>query len=159
MNKFINSVFFLAVLAGIWTIYWSTKAYMTPSTLGNENGFCIVVEPAFDKKIKENPQIVLGEQLFRNNCSACHMINRQLIGPPLEGIAKKYATNKEWLYEWVRNSPALIEEGDPIAIQLFEDYQRIPMTPFPLLTNEEIDAILAFVDAYNSVVPISITRP
>ena len=52
-----------------------------------------------------------GEQLFKQNCTACHSLGTsRLIGPGLEGVTEKY--EKEWLFKWIRNSQALIQSGD-----------------------------------------------
>ncbi len=85
-----------------------------------------------------------GKKLFRQNCAACHGIDRDLTGPALAGITKR--RDREWLYRWIRNSQELIAEGDPIAVQIFEEWNRVPMPPFPQLTNEDIDAILAYIE-------------
>ncbi len=87
-----------------------------------------------------------GETLFKNNCSSCHMTKRQLIGPALGEAKAKYENDKEWLYEWVRNAPGMIASGDAKAVALFEQYQKLPMTAFPLLTNEQIDNIMAWAE-------------
>lgn len=91
--------------------------------------------------------LVEGETLFKNNCSACHMTNRDLIGPAMGGAKAKYEGDEEWLYQWVKNAPGMVQSGDPKAVALFEAYNRVPMTAFPLLTNEQIDNILAWAEA------------
>ena len=52
---------------------------------------------------------------------------------------------KEWLYSWIRNSAAMIESGDSLAVKVFEENNKVPMLPFEDLSNEDIDAILAFI--------------
>ena len=52
-----------------------------------------------------------GEKLFKQNCTACHMItDARLVGPGLKGGTDKY--KREWLIKWIRNSQALIKSGD-----------------------------------------------
>ena len=52
--------------------------------------------------------VASGEKLFKQNCTACHMISDQrLVGPGLAGVTEKY--EKEWLIKWIRNSQALIK--------------------------------------------------
>jgi hypothetical protein len=58
--------------------------------------------------------------------------------------------SKEWIYKWVHNSQALIASGDKDAVEIFNKWNKIPMTAFPNLKTEEIDAIIAYV---NSVEP------
>ncbi|MCL6525057.1 MAG: cytochrome c [Thermoflavifilum sp.] len=86
-----------------------------------------------------------GQELFQANCSACHRIHEKLIGPPLAGVTKM--RSKEWLYNWIRNSQAVINSGDTAAINLYKEYNQVQMTPFPQLSNQDIDAILAYIDA------------
>ncbi|HET6244776.1 MAG: c-type cytochrome [Bacteroidetes bacterium] len=86
-----------------------------------------------------------GQKLFRNNCSSCHTItDAKLIGPGLKGVQDRWQ-NKENLYSWIRNAPEFLKTGDPYANQLFEQYNKSIMTPFPHLKDEEIEAILSYV--------------
>ena len=88
-----------------------------------------------------------GEQLFRQNCSSCHKVNGKLIGPALAGVTEKYAGDEEWLYRWIKNSPGMIfQEKDEKAIALWESYNKVAMTAFPNLTDDDITNILAWVD-------------
>ena len=64
----------------------------------------------------------------------------------MAGIAEKYADDKDWLYAWIKNSQGLIKQGDPKAVALFEEYDKLIMTAFPTLTSQEIDDILAYAD-------------
>ncbi|WP_340065068.1 c-type cytochrome [Ascidiimonas aurantiaca] len=86
-----------------------------------------------------------GKALFKANCAACHALNKRMTGPPLAGIADKY--DREWLYSWIRNSAAMIADGDPQAIAIWEEYNRVPMNAFPQLSNEDIDDIIAYTMA------------
>ncbi len=88
---------------------------------------------------------VKGKQLFNANCAACHALNRKMTGPALAGVADKY--DREWLYKWIKNSSALIQSGDELAVKIWEEYNKSPMTAFPLLSNEDIDDILAYTSA------------
>src|SRR5690606_20953938 len=83
------------------------------------------------------------------NCASCHHPLKDATGPALKG-ADGRAPSKEWLHKWVRNSSALIASGDKYANELFNKWGKIPMTPFPGLSDEEIDAIFTYV---NSVEP------
>lgn len=87
-----------------------------------------------------------GETLFKQNCSACHKVNGKLVGPQLAGVSQKYAGDMEWLYQWVKNAPGMIQKKDPKAIALWEANNKLAMNAFPTLTNEQIDNILAYVD-------------
>ena len=86
-----------------------------------------------------------GKKIFNANCAACHKLDQRLIGPPLKGVSSK--RDAEWLTKWIRNSAELIESGDADAIAIFEEYNKIPMTPYPNLTDQDISDIIAYTDA------------
>ncbi|MCQ0110373.1 Class III cytochrome C family protein [Zhouia amylolytica] len=83
-----------------------------------------------------------GKQLFNANCAACHNLDRKMTGPALRGVGDKY--EKQWLYDWIHNSAAMVKAGDPQAVAVFEEYNGSPMTAFPQLSEEDIDNIIAY---------------
>ena len=83
-----------------------------------------------------------GKSLFNTYCAACHNLDRNMTGPALRGVGDKYES--EWLYEWIKNSQALIKSGDEQAVALWDQYQPSVMTAFPQLSNEDIDNIIAY---------------
>ena len=83
-----------------------------------------------------------GKELFNANCAACHKLDKKSTGPALRGVADKY--DKEWLYKWIKNSGELIKSGDAQAVKVFEENNKVAMTAFPQLSNEDIDNILAY---------------
>ncbi|MEZ5008637.1 MAG: c-type cytochrome [Chitinophagales bacterium] len=85
-----------------------------------------------------------GEVLFKSNCSACHAIGRKLVGPDLANINAK--REKEWLYQWIRNNSELRKSGDTDAIAIYEEYNGSPMNLYLQFTNEDIDAILLYIE-------------
>ncbi len=86
----------------------------------------------------------LGKSLFNSNCAACHKLNRKAVGPALAGVTDKY--EREWLYPWIKNSAAMIAAGDPRAVAIYNEYNQSNMNAFPLLSDEEIEAILVYTD-------------
>ena len=90
-----------------------------------------------------------GEQLFKAKCNTCHYLDREGIGPKLQGVKEKWmdAGEEELLYEWVKNSGELISLGkSKMAIEI-KDFNRLNMPP-QSISNEEIDAIFGFVDGW-----------
>jgi mono/diheme cytochrome c family protein len=87
---------------------------------------------------------VKGKGLFNANCAACHKLDKKLIGPALEGVSER--RTKEWLMAWIKDNNALRASGDADAIALFEENNKMPMTPFPQLSNQDIEDILAYTD-------------
>ena len=93
----------------------------------------------------DEASIAAGKQLFDTNCKTCHRIDSRLIGPPLAGVYDR-APSIEWIQNFVRNSSAVIASGDPYAVNLFNEYNKVLMTSFPL-ANEDIMNILGYVKA------------
>ncbi len=87
-----------------------------------------------------------GEVLFKASCATCHKPNEKLVGPALQGVTKRWET-KELLYDFVRNSQDVIGRN-AYAKKLFKEYNQSPMMPYPQLTNEDIQGILDYCDAY-----------
>ena len=85
-----------------------------------------------------------GEALFKSQCSACHAVKEKLIGPALMGVEKRHA--EDWLIKWIKNSQAMVKAGDPVAVKLFNDNNKVAMTSFNL-KDDEIKSILAYVKA------------
>ncbi|MEM6516977.1 MAG: c-type cytochrome [Bacteroidota bacterium] len=92
-----------------------------------------------------------GKKLFNAQCASCHQLNRKMTGPALKNVAirleEEEGLGREWLYSWIRNSAAMIKSGDPYANKIYEEYNGTAMTAFPLLTDQEIDDILAYTEA------------
>lgn len=92
-----------------------------------------------------------GKAIFNTNCAACHKLDAKATGPALRGVADKY--DKEWLYKWIHNSGELIKSGDAQAVKVFEENNKIPMTAFPQLSNEDIDNVIAYTSAPKEEAP------
>lgn len=87
---------------------------------------------------------VNGKALFNSNCAACHKLDAKSTGPALRGVSAKHST--EWLHKWIKNSSAMIKAGDPAAVKIYEEYNKALMTPFPQLSDADIDDIIAYTD-------------
>ncbi len=83
-----------------------------------------------------------GEHLFKVNCIQCHLPNRDFAAPALAGVEKRW-TDKKLLYDFVRNSQAVIKK-DKYASDLFIKWKQAPMLPFPKLSDADIEAIFAY---------------
>ncbi|MBD3582359.1 c-type cytochrome [Flavobacterium selenitireducens] len=94
---------------------------------------------------------VNGKALFNTNCAACHKMDAKSTGPALRGVGDKHSMT--WLYDWIHNSSAMIKAGDPVAVKLFEENNRQVMTPFPQLSNKDIDDIIAYTSQPKAETP------
>lgn len=95
-----------------------------------------------------------GEQLFKAKCNVCHLVDKNSTGPNLKGVKDKWASAGEadLLYEWVKNPQGLLTSGKSKMAKEIENFSPSAMTPQDL-TNEEIDAVLSYVDAYTPPPP------
>lgn len=84
-----------------------------------------------------------GAALFKTKCTACHALNKKLVGPALNGVTDRH--KEDWLINWVHNSQKLVASGDAEAVKVFNENGKIPMTPFPELTDDNIKGILAYI--------------
>lgn len=86
-----------------------------------------------------------GQQLFQQNCASCHTIKIDLVGPALAGVSERWP-DKQQLYAFIKNAPEVVKQNK-YAESLWKKYNQSMMTPFPNLTDKEIDAILLYIDA------------
>lgn len=105
----------------------------------------VSVSSVFAQQAEVKGDAVQGKALFNANCAACHGLENRLVGPALHGVADK--RSREWLQKWIRNSADLIKSGDKDAIAVYEEYNKVPMTPFPQLSDQDIDDIIAYTSA------------
>ena len=92
-----------------------------------------------------------GKSLYNSNCAACHKLDKPMTGPALRNIearlAEEQGLDREWLSAWIRNSAALIKDGDAYANKIYNEYNGIAMTAFPQLSDQDISDILAYTAA------------
>lgn len=88
--------------------------------------------------------VAKGKSIFNAKCASCHKLNKKSTGPALAGVTER--RTREWLQKWIRNNIEFRASGDPDAIAIFEEYGTV-MTPFPGLTDEDIDNVLAYTAA------------
>ena len=99
-----------------------------------------------------------GKALFQANCASCHNPLKDATGPALKGVTGR-VPNKEWIYKWIKNSASVIASGDKYANDLYNKWNKTAMTAFPSLSNEEIDAIVKYVDDYQAPVTATAQTP
>jgi len=89
-----------------------------------------------------------GEALFKSKCATCHQTHKNGTGPKLFQVRAKWAAGgaKDGsIYQWVKNWQTAAA-SDPYAAEVSK-WSPTAMSAFPDLKNEEIDAILDWVDA------------
>lgn len=106
--------------------------------------------PAFSQDMQmSEAEVKEGEKLFLNNCASCHNKNMKddMTGPALGGVQERWEDQPEVLYEWIKNSQAVVQSGNDYAVNLYNEWNQAVMQSFPALDNGQIDKILAYVDA------------
>ena len=100
------------------------------------------------KKPKLTEQQIRGKKLFRKNCASCHRRNMvdDMTGPALRGVTKRWEGREALLYDWIKNSQAVIDSGDPYAVALFRKWDKDVMNAFPKLTDKDIDDLLSYIE-------------
>ena len=87
-----------------------------------------------------------GMDLFKADCTACHAIDRKVIGPALADVWDKWDT-EENLIAWVKNSQAVIKSGHAHANKIYEEYNKMPMPAFPTLSDEQVKDVFLYMKA------------
>ena len=95
----------------------------------------------------DQQSIDLGKGLFKANCNQCHNRNMKdgLTGPALGGARERWES-EELMYSWIRNSQGLVATGNTYAVNIYNTWKKEAMNPFPNLKDEEIAAILDYID-------------
>jgi cytochrome c len=93
-------------------------------------------QPSIEQSYANAPEIrppSNGEELFRTRCASCHSlgpmdgegIGMRSIGPDLVGVTRQ--RDPAWLNRWIREPDRMLAEKDPVAMELYERFNRISM--------------------------------
>jgi len=86
-----------------------------------------------------------GAAYFKQMCTACHTINGgNLVGPDLANVHER--RSDEWLQKFITSPQTLINSGDPDAVAVFEQFNKIVM-PDPPFSGDQIVAIITYIKA------------
>jgi cytochrome c2 len=85
-----------------------------------------------------------GRSLYITHCGTCHSLQYELTGPPLANVQSRWQ-NKTLLYNYIKNSQLVIAK-DAYAKALFNKYNKVEMTQFAWMTDEQIAQVLHYVD-------------
>lgn len=85
-----------------------------------------------------------GQTDFQLNCSPCHTIGQgDLVGPDLTNLMER--REPDWALSFIRSPMALITDEDPVALELFDRYNQIPMPDQAHLGDEVINDIIEYI--------------
>lgn len=131
-----ESPYFLAEQVGSWLHNWKFAAV-------NERSYADAPKlRAMDK----------GETVFRGRCSTCHTVGggdvnepiERRFGPDLLNVTKK--RDRAWLARWIANPEKMLAEKDPLALALYDQYNRLPMPNF-FLNEADVNAVIDYLEA------------
>ncbi len=141
-----DNPYFIADQIGSWLTNWKL-----PTRLASKN-------------YATAPQIQppsMGENLFRTRCVVCHTIGdgniahtigdteltgaaRYRGGPDLLHVTHK--RDREWLSRWLASPAKMLAAKDPIAMEIYAEYDEVLM-PNLQLNDVEIAALIDYMDA------------
>lgn len=87
--------------------------------------------------------VLEGKKLFSGQCSKCHELDRQNVGPALASVTDRRPVS--WLLAWIEDSQTVIQEGDEYGQYLYQSYDNYVMPPFDFLSREDKLSILAYI--------------
>jgi protein SCO1/2 len=88
-----------------------------------------------------------GEQLFRTRCANCHTVTgyeqEGALGPDLLGVTRQ--RDRDWLLNWLRAPDQMLAKKDPVAMALYEKYNKLAM-PNMRLNQQDATALISYID-------------
>ncbi len=115
------------------------------SPAGNTSGgWCGTVSPQSNIVLSGNA--INGKALFMGKCASCHALWKDQVGPSLAGFEERgpWADRKK-LYAWIKN-PSLFIRNDPYTKGLKRKYSSMMQSFEGVITDEEIDAIVEYIN-------------
>jgi len=125
----------LATQVGSWLSNWKVKA--------------AVENPKYENAPVRLPTLSKGEELFRTRCVTCHTVGQpgaetaKSIGPDLTHVTR--VRQRGWLVRWLKEPDAVLAAKDPIAVALFDKYNKLAM-PNLKLGEADVEALLSFLE-------------
>jgi len=135
------------------------KDFVT-ANLNKKIGFAVLflILISFLSPIFSFGQTAEAEKNFTTICKACHTIGGgKLVGPDLKGITEKM--DEAWLIKFIRNSQEMVQSGDPDAVKIWEEYNKIPMPPHPQFSDDQIRDILLYIKNGSKVAGSAEAKP
>jgi copper(I)-binding protein/cytochrome c2 len=87
-----------------------------------------------------------GEQIFRTRCVSCHTITgkeeQDALGPDLLDLHTR--RDQQWLYDWLKAPDQMLTKKDPIAMAMYEKYNKLAM-PNMRLNQKEAEQLLDYI--------------
>jgi protein SCO1/2 len=99
-------------------------------------------------ELREPPTIDEGERLYKTRCAACHTVGKgDGIGPDLANVTKR--RDHCWVGRYIAEPDKMLDEKDPIALELFQKYKNVRM-PNLSLAAEDVALIVSHIEKASS---------
>jgi protein SCO1/2 len=119
-------------------------------TIGNFLGWKSTEPVQSYADLREPPKIDEGTRLFKNRCAACHTVGKgDGIGPDLANVTKR--REHCWVARYVAEPDKMLQEKDPIAMDLFAKYKNVRM-PNLSLAPEDVALLLSHIEKESQAV-------
>ncbi len=107
--------------------------------------------------IKHGRAAETGQQIFQDNCAACHTIGKgKLVGPDLAGVTSR--REESWLKRQIKDPESLIAENDPIAIKLLKEADDVAMVSLEL-SDAEVASVIAYLKSTETQADVAVGLP
>lgn len=84
-----------------------------------------------------------GKEIFKNRCSGCHNVNKQVLGPALSKVYDR--RSMDWIKKFVQSSQTVIKSGDKEAVEVFQKFNQTPMPDHRDITDVQVESIVAYI--------------
>jgi nitrate reductase gamma subunit len=82
-----------------------------------------------------------AKKIFVQRCMACHTFGKGVkVGPDLKGVTER--RERAWLLKFIRSSASVIDSGDAIAVELFQQFKQQRMPDWTDLSETQIGSVL-----------------
>ena len=100
--------------------------------------------------LQEPPKVDEGARLFNNQCAACHTVGKgDGIGPDLANVTKR--REHCWVGRYIAEPDKMLDEKDPIAVELFAKYKNVRM-PNLSLAPEDVALLVSHIEKESQAV-------
>jgi mono/diheme cytochrome c family protein len=107
--------------------------------------------------IKHGEAAETGQEIFQSKCTACHTIGKgKLVGPDLAGVTSR--REEGWLKRQIKEPDRLLAENDPIAMQLLQEANNVPMVPLGL-SDAEVVEVIAYLKSTEQQAIVAVGLP
>ncbi|MBS1607500.1 MAG: cytochrome c [Bacteroidetes bacterium] len=150
VNKQVNSIIYAMLLSLSLLIgyYFIDKIVATEIVRQNQSTF--IDRDVNTEFVTASKSVYLGKSLFDGKCASCHLIFKNSTGPALMSLEERGPwSDRTELYNWIRN-PAKFMSTNGYTKNLKKEFGSM-MQAFPDLTNAEINAIVDYINASQSM--------